>query len=515
MKLRTIVKIAITSSVVLLCAGFALYSYFRLSATENRKDFNLYTLVPLSASTIFATDDASELVLEIDELTCSKNQQYLHVSRLFSALKQYFYTILEDAPHGLSRQMNQVLISFHEPYTDDNQVMYCTLGAGDRQLVRNIVREYASSGYPVKNFNYKGEDIDIYPMADGSFLACYLTRNFMVLSYQKRLIEEVIDAYKNGSSLASDSTFTKVCVPKKSEATATIYARLDGMIGWTEFDMKLKDDFIYLSGVSHDVDTCRTFTNVLRQQEAVKGFPGETLPSTAFYFSRQGATDWPSLFSLGDAGDYSDIEHADEVREWDKQLSRYLIENTRGDLIACLFQRDDSLAGSAAVLSLSVSDAVESERMLRTLAGPASATLFYTVDKAYSVYQLPQTTLFGQLAHFTYPLLQMYAVFYGGRLLMAPDSDSLSRYIRQLEAGEVLNGALTYQTGTDGLSDTYHFMLMADFNRISGQPEKYARLIPPFFFQNSEFFRHFILFAQFSCADGVVYPNIVLRYKND
>ena len=37
MKLRTIVKIAITSSVVLLCAGFALYSFFRLSAAEGKR----------------------------------------------------------------------------------------------------------------------------------------------------------------------------------------------------------------------------------------------------------------------------------------------------------------------------------------------------------------------------------------------------------------------------------------------------------------------------------------------
>ena len=49
MKLRTIVKIAITSSVVLLCSGFALYSFFRLSAAEDQKDFDLYTLVPSSA----------------------------------------------------------------------------------------------------------------------------------------------------------------------------------------------------------------------------------------------------------------------------------------------------------------------------------------------------------------------------------------------------------------------------------------------------------------------------------
>ena len=93
MKLRTIVKIAITSSVVLLCAGFALYSFFRLSAAEGKKDFNLYELVPPSASAVFVTDDILEFVAEVDDLACSKNQQYLHVSKLFSYLKQYLYTL--------------------------------------------------------------------------------------------------------------------------------------------------------------------------------------------------------------------------------------------------------------------------------------------------------------------------------------------------------------------------------------------------------------------------------------
>ena len=171
MKLRTIVKIAITSSVVLLCSGFALYSFFRLSAAEDQKDFDLYTLVPSSVSAVFATEDVAE-----------------YVSKLFSYLKQYLYSLLEDAPHGLSRQMNQMLISFHEPDNDRNQVLYCRLGNGDRALIDRFVQKYVSSGYPPKTFDYKGEDIIIYPMADGDFLACYLTEDFLVLSWLPTLL---------------------------------------------------------------------------------------------------------------------------------------------------------------------------------------------------------------------------------------------------------------------------------------------------------------------------------------
>lgn len=83
MKLRTIVKIAITSSVVLLCSGFALYSFLDCRRVEGQKDFDLYELVPSTTSAVFVTDDVLEFVAEVDDLTCSKNQQYIYVSKLF------------------------------------------------------------------------------------------------------------------------------------------------------------------------------------------------------------------------------------------------------------------------------------------------------------------------------------------------------------------------------------------------------------------------------------------------
>ena len=361
-------------------------------------------------------------------------------------------------------------------------------------------------------------------MADGDFLACYLTSDFMALSFQKKLIENVIDAYKSDKSLADDPTFTGVRAPKKSVAAATIYTRMKGMMGWTEFDMKMKDDFIYFSGITHDADTCFAFIKQLRQQQSVKGFPGEALPSTAFYFSRQGITDWASLLSYGNAQEQNGAVRTSEVQNRDKEFSRYLMENAGQDLVACLFQREDTLQDAAAVLSLSVADVTEAERMLRAFVNTAPAdegrktpriTFCYTVNKAYLVYRLPQTTLFKQLTSFVEPTLDVYAAFYGGRLLLAPDEDSLSHYIRPLDKGEVLNGAMAYQTGMDHLSDSYHFMLMADFDHVFRQSENHVRFVPDFFMRNADFFRNFTLFVQFACTDGVVYPNIVLKYKSE
>ncbi len=44
-------------------------------------------------------------------------------------------------------------------------------------------------------------------MPDDSFLACYFTSDFLVVSYQKKLIEQVIDARLSKKSLLTDASF--------------------------------------------------------------------------------------------------------------------------------------------------------------------------------------------------------------------------------------------------------------------------------------------------------------------
>src|SRR5699024_2628163 len=110
---------------------------------------------------------------------------------------------------------------------------------------------------------------------------------------------------------------------------------------------------------------------------------------------------------------------------------------------------EDTLRKTAAVLSISVADAKEAERTLRSLVNTVSQeegrtvpriSLGYTAGKAYPVYRLPQTSLFERLTGFTGPVSDVYAVFYGERLLFAPDEESLFCYVRQLDKGEVLDG---------------------------------------------------------------------------
>ena len=126
------------------------------------------------------------------------------------------------------------------------------------------------------------------------------------------------------------------------------------------------------------------------------------------------------MLSYGNAQEQNGAVRTSEVQNRDKEFSRYLMENAGQDLVACLFQREDTLQDAAAVLSLSVADVTEAERMLRALVNTAPAdegrktpriTFCYTVNKAYLVYRLPQTILFKQLTSFVEPTLDVMQHF--------------------------------------------------------------------------------------------------------
>lgn len=542
MKLRLLIRIAIIVSVVLLCTGFGVYSFYRLNAVDNKKDFNLYTLVPQDAIAVLETDRMADLVEDINQLNCSKDNHFLYVSELFVYLKKYLYTLVGDTPHGLSKQMNKMLISFHEPDTPLNQVLYCSLGTGDYELVESFVQKYCSSTFPSKYFDYKGEEIRIYSMVDGRFLAVYFTPDFLAVSFQKRLIEQVIDARRSKKSLMDVPAFRTMHAGKHNSVAATIYVRMkavdmgkntDDMYSqtrlgsWAEFDMKFNEDAIYCSGISHGTDSTQTFINALRKQKPIEGFPGEYLPSSTFFYNRWALSDMESMFGFAARQEYAKVAYSDYIKKRDEEWMAFLKEYAGESIMSCLFQSKDTTDTlPCAVMSIPIKDSGHAERRLRHLLYatpkeeggvpvPQASPNYtrYPRARKYHQYVLPRNTMLTQLTGITESALYTYACFYRGALLLAPDAQSLSVYIDAMENGEVLDGASVYEAGVSSLSPLYNFLMMVDMEEILNQPESYVRLIPNFFFRQAKFFKHFILAVQFTCMDGVVYPNIVLLYK--
>lgn len=542
MKLRLVIRIAVIMSVVLLCTGFGVYSFFRMNAAENQQDFNLYSLVPQDATAILETDRMADLVEDINQLNCSKDNHFLYASELFVYLKKHLYTLMEDTPHGLSKQMNKMMISFHEPDNPTNQVLYCTLGSGDYELVESFIQKYCSSTFPSKFFDYKGEEIRIYPMADGRFLSAYFTPDFLAVSLHKRLIEHVIDAYRGKKSLMQLPSFRTMQAGNHNNVAATVYVRMkavdmgkptDGIrsqsrLGsWAEFDLKFNEDAIYCSGISHGVDTTQTFINALRKQKPIEGFSGADLPSTTFFYDKWAISDREAVFTFTAHQEYAKSTYSDYIMKRDEEWISFLNDHAGESVMSCLFYPNDTLNHlPCAVMNVPVKSQLDAERHLQSLLNttpreentsvvPQLSPRYDLYPKArnFKQYILPRNTLLTQMTGITESAHHTFACFYKGNLLLAPDAASLSAYISAMETGDIIEGKQVYEEGIGSLSPAYNFLMMVDMEEMLRQPETYVRLIPNFFFRQANFFRHFMFAVQFTCADGVVYPNIVLLYK--
>ena len=79
------IKIVITLTVVLLCAGAALYSFGRLHSVGERYDFDLYTLVPQNAVAVFETDRILDFYDSVERMHSSRDSiTYLFLNCLIA-----------------------------------------------------------------------------------------------------------------------------------------------------------------------------------------------------------------------------------------------------------------------------------------------------------------------------------------------------------------------------------------------------------------------------------------------
>lgn len=531
MKYRSIYKILFITFVILLALGAAASFYMKMTVTEKAEDLDLYSMVPSTSVAVLDTDDMVNFVNGVNNMSCSKDNNFLFVSRLFSYLKDHVNTLLDDVPHGLSQQMRRILISFHEPDNEWNQVFYCRLGVGDHDFVERFITKYSTSVFPSKYFDYHGEEIRIYPMSDDKFLSCYLTSEFLVVSFQKKLIEEVIDARLEKKSLLDDKAFAALQAKKKHAAQATIYARTDtgeakqpgkGEPGsWTEFNMKMNADAIYFSGINYDQDSLDTFMNVLRKQKTIEGFPGDELPLTTFYLNRVSVSDIHSFYSFTSQREYSKA-YSSYILNRDMDLYFFLQDHANHSITASLFWQADTVPVPCTVLSIPVKNMYRAEQAFRNMLRimPPEEDVDLPPDSVcqvpsgkYTLAAVPRNTIFAQLTRVTNFASHLYACFYNGKLLMSPNPSSLVAYMSALDKSETLEGDSLYEEGTGSLSQSYNFILMGNLGDIFRLSGNHVRLIPDFFYNHQNFFKHFALFSQFTSIDGVIYPNIVFIYK--
>lgn len=255
MKLKSVVMLGTVISVLLFAMAVGLYVFTRLDMTAYNRDINLYSLVPSDCSGVLESDNIN------DFLDNSQMQNYNHELRgfqfpgLFEFLLGELNKYSAENAHGLSSQMSRLVVSFHHSSTPIDQVVYFRMGTADEHVLADMLQEYAPGNFLPKEEEYRGKSIYVYPLSNEEFLAAYTEKGVFVVSYQKRLIEKVIDARLDNTSLNDDEVFSKLVSKKKEQNFLTLYAREAPMpflnMGsdcWSEYNFYMNSDVVYLTG---------------------------------------------------------------------------------------------------------------------------------------------------------------------------------------------------------------------------------------------------------------------------
>ncbi|WP_455766263.1 hypothetical protein [Phocaeicola plebeius] len=255
MQIRSVIKLGVVLSVVLFCIGIAFYGFARLSMADKENRVDIFEFVPKDCAGILETDNIDNFMHVFSQAAYSSQLDTLHraglMNDILSDLSRYSFA----AAHGLSYQMNHVVISFHRPHTAMDVVAYFRIGKeGKHQLIEAVKGKHGADFIPKKE-TYRGKKIEIYPLSSTKYLSVYTTDGLVVVSYQKKLIEQVIDAVKDNNSLREDSVFTSIHHTQPA-SFITIYGRTpsvpflgkESCHSWSEYDIHLNSEVFYLSG---------------------------------------------------------------------------------------------------------------------------------------------------------------------------------------------------------------------------------------------------------------------------
>lgn len=519
MRPRPFIRIMLIVCIVLLCAGLFLYTYGAMERAEERSRLDLYELVPQDVVAVFDTDRMSDVVSSVEEMDCSEDRHNLRVSALFAYVREHLKALLQEMPHGLSREMNEVLISFHRPDTFWNQVLYCKLAPGDNEMLNTFFQSRFAPGYSPKDFDYKGHTLTIYPLPGGHFLSVWMTRHFLVLSFQKHLVEQVVDAYREKKALLQLPDFRDIYQKERTGLGATLYLNMgrieaklapDGVLGrprldgWMEFDMKLEPDAVYCSGVSYERDSTGTFFDAIRAQKPIESFSMAHVPASTFFYTRWAIEGTFPLCDKKVLADTMGISCPLQVKRNNTMLMDYLERNAGKSLMSCMFHSEDTTRTiPCGVLRLELKDAYYAEWELKEWLGAGLR----------KIYAIPVNSILTRALGRIADVSSAYACFYRGALLLALDAPSLTAYMEMLDQGYSLSSVPVYGKLAESLAPSCNFLQVVRMEDVIRYRGVYARSIPEFFFTHASFFRHFLCGIQLVCTDERVYPNLTFLYR--
>ena len=257
-------KVGVIVSIILFCIGVGVYGFIQLNMADRGKNVDLLSFVPADCAAVLETDNADFFINEFPQAAYAMQLDTIQKSGLFPIVFGNLFAASDSTVHRLSNGIDRMMMSFHYPLSARNVVMYFQTHSSGKAFLQKMMQKKEMKFVPKKD-SYRGEDIDIYALDNGEFISTYCGKGFCVVSYQKNLIERVIDAKKEELSLLGDEVFMEGYESKAANFmtlyghTASLPVLVKGHVHcWSSFDIHLSSEVFYLSGSMMIPDSCRT-----------------------------------------------------------------------------------------------------------------------------------------------------------------------------------------------------------------------------------------------------------------
>lgn len=496
---------------ILCCVVIGAFLYAQLNLKEKNHKADLFTLVPTDAQAIVETNNINNLFQALEAAPYRQAYEELHFSALFNFLNHKIEELAEEKGHGLSVPMSNVLISFHAPGSSKDQVLYGHLGNGDQNLMDNILKELNTTGHTPKIIKYKGERITIYPLNNQEFLSCFFQDNCYAISYQKNLIEAVIDAYVSKESIRSDSLFSQIFQKKKSENTSRLYARTMPIAEWTQYDFQLQGDAIYLTGTCFQDEGKGNdrFPQISHIQPQL--LSADYLPAKTYIFFQLGIKDIHGIVSTLAYNDSVVRKELYKDMPCDGEFYQFLEDYAKNEIDIVEFLGKDTTQ-SHRVMLIPLRDSLSSTlNAWKNIASRTWKQVWYD-GHSYPFYTFPNNRLMKHLVSKRASTVEkLTSVMCKQHLLISDREEDIKAYLNKRSYTDLSH--LFWEEKLGDLAPQADFTFFADMESVYRRPDEFRTMLPTFFFKHLDFFRQFTITIQFIESDERLSTNITLNYK--
>lgn len=511
MSRKAISRLGVMSAFILCCAIIGAFMYAQLNLKEKNQKVDLFTLVPADAQAIVETSNINHLFQALEAAPYKQAYEQLHFSALFNFLNHKIENMAEEKAHGLSVPMSNVLISFHNPGSPMDQVLYGHLGNGDHNLMDNILNELNTTGHTPKTVKYKGERITIYPLNNQEFLSCFFQDNCYAISYQKKLIEAVIDAYVDRQSIRSDSLFSQIFQKKKSENITRLYARTMPIAQWTQYDFQLQGGTIYLTGICHQDEGKGhdRFPQISHVQPTL--LSADRLPAKTYIFFQLGMKD---VHGIVNTLAYNDSvirkEHHDDA-PCDREFYQFLDDYAKNEIDIVEFLGNDTTESHRIMLIPLRNDSSPTSNAWKSIATRTWRNAWLD-SRSYPFYTFPNNRLMKHLmSERASKVERLTAVLCQQHLLISDREEDIKAYLNKQSYSDF--SRMFWEEKLGELVPQADFTFFADLESMFHRPDEFKTMLPPFFFRHLDFFRQFTITIQFIDTGERLSTNITLNYK--